>query len=41
MMHQRAGRQTLLSSASFALAVLTFINLLNYLDRFVVSALKL
>jgi len=39
MMHQRAGRQTLLSSASFALAVLTFINLLNYLDRFVVSAL--
>jgi MFS family permease len=38
-MNQPAGRQTLLSSAGFALAVLTFINLLNYLDRFVVSAL--
>ena len=38
-MNQRAGRQTFLSSASVALAVLTLINLLNYLDRFVVSAL--
>lgn len=32
-------RQAVLSSAGAALAVLTFINLLNYLDRFVVSAL--
>jgi len=38
-MNQRARRQTLTSSASFALAVLTIINLLNYLDRFIVSAL--
>jgi MFS family permease len=38
-MNEQARRQTLLSSAGFALAVLTLINLLNYLDRFVVSAL--
>lgn len=37
-MNPRAQRQAL-TSAGFALAVLTFINLLNYLDRFVVSAL--
>jgi MFS transporter, Spinster family, sphingosine-1-phosphate transporter len=38
-MNPRAKRQAHLSSASLALAVLTIINLLNYLDRFVVSAL--
>ena len=38
-MNPRAQRQARLTSASLALAVLTFINLLNYLDRFVVSAL--
>jgi MFS family permease len=38
-MNARADRQSLLGSASLALGVLTFINLLNYLDRFVVSAL--
>ncbi|HSY09115.1 MAG TPA: MFS transporter [Steroidobacteraceae bacterium] len=38
-MNPRAQRQAHLTSASLALAVLTFINLLNYLDRFVVSAL--
>jgi len=38
-MNPRANRQAHLTSASLALAVLTFINLLNYLDRFVVSAL--
>jgi predicted MFS family arabinose efflux permease len=38
-MNPRAKRQAHLSSAGLALAVLTFINLLNYLDRFIVSAL--
>lgn len=37
-MNPRAQHRAL-TSAGFALAVLTFINLLNYLDRFVVSAL--
>jgi MFS family permease len=38
-MNAKADRHTLLDSAGLALGVLTFINLLNYLDRFVVSAL--
>jgi MFS transporter, Spinster family, sphingosine-1-phosphate transporter len=38
-MHSRVKHQAHLTSASFTLAVLTFINLLNYLDRFIVSAL--
>ena len=38
-MNPPAGRHAVLGSAGAALAVLTVINLLNYLDRFVVSAL--
>jgi len=38
-MHVTAPRPALINSAVGALAVLTFINLFNYLDRFVVSAL--
>jgi MFS transporter, Spinster family, sphingosine-1-phosphate transporter len=38
-MNATSTRPALISSAAGALAVLTFINLLNYLDRFVVSAL--
>src|SRR5580700_10568317 len=38
-MNPAAPRRAALSSAGTALAVLTFINLLNYLDRFIVSAL--
>ena len=38
-MNASSQRHALLASAGGALAVLTFINLFNYLDRFVVSAL--
>lgn len=38
-MNKSSQRHALLASAGGALAVLTFINLFNYLDRFVVSAL--
>jgi len=38
-MHAPPPRPALITSAVGALAVLTFINLLNYLDRFIVSAL--
>ena len=33
------SRKALIGSASLGLAVLSFINLFNYLDRYVVSAL--